>query len=88
MSTAHDFAGSHYSDVQFIIVFVTHTKTGPTESEGTAFDHGLGELFNSKELASTVQSRLRAEIRVFGQELVMFSSDRRRIGRLKPQGTS
>jgi len=53
MSPTHDFAGPDDSNAQFMIVFVAHTKTRrQPNSEGIAFDHGLGRLFNSKEFAS------------------------------------
>lgn len=88
MSPAHDFAGPDDSDVQFMIVFVAHTNAAPTEYEGIEFDHGLGPLFNSKEFPSDRRSRSQGEFRGFGNELVMFSPAVRKIGRLKPQGTS
>jgi len=75
MSPAHDFAGSDDSDAQFMVVFVAHTNAAPTESEGIAFDHGLGRLFNSKEFASDLRLRWRDEFRGVGKELVMFSSE-------------
>ena len=75
MSPAHDFAGPDDSDAQFMVVFVAHTNAAPTESEGIAFDHGLGRLFNSKELASDLRLRSRDEFRGVGKELVMFSSE-------------
>ena len=87
MSPAHDFAGPDDSDVQFMIVFVAHTNTAPTESEGIAFDHGLGPLFNSKEFRSDRRSRSQGDFRGMGKQLVMFSPDVGRVSRLKPQGT-
>jgi hypothetical protein len=87
MSPAHNFAGPDDSNAQFMIVFVAHTKAAPTESEGIAFDHGLGPLFNSKEFPSDRRSRSPGENRDFGKELLMFSPDGRKVGRLKPQGT-
>jgi hypothetical protein len=87
MSPAHDFAGPDDSNVQFMIVFVAHTNAAPTESEGIAFDHGLGPLFNSKKFPNDRRPRSQGEFRGFGKELVMFSPDMRKIVRLKPQGT-
>ena len=67
MSPAHDFAGPDDSDAQFMVVFVAHTNAAPTESEGIAFDHGLGPLFNSKEFASDLRSRSRSESRALAR---------------------
>jgi hypothetical protein len=73
MSPAHDFAGPDDSDAQFMIVFVAHTKTRrQPNSEGIAFDHGLGLLFNSKEFPSDLGSRSRERVPRLRQELVMF----------------